>query len=224
MADDDGQAQRVWDLPTRLAHAALIALFAFSWWSGENGELAWHRASGYAILTLLLFRLGWGFAGSTTARFASFLRGPRAVLAYASQLFRRPGTRSVGHNPMGGWSVLAMLALLLLQTATGLFAVDTDGLESGPLSHFVSFGTGRGFAAVHGWCFDGLLVLIGLHLAAVLFYLAYKRDNLVAAMVGGYRRLPPGAADALRFAALWKAALALGLAAALVAALVLGLG
>ncbi|HET8881100.1 MAG TPA: cytochrome b/b6 domain-containing protein [Solimonas sp.] len=217
-------AQRVWDLPTRLVHVALIALFAFSWWSAENGELRWHRVSGYAVLTLLLFRIYWGFAGSTTARFASFVRGPRAFVAYARRLFERPGERSAGHNPMGGWSVLAMLALLLSQTTTGLFAVDTDGIESGPLSHLVRFATGRRFAAVHEWSFNVLLTLIGLHVAFVLFYGIYKREPLVAAMLVGRKALPAGATAHLRFGGLAKAAAGLAVAALLVAALVIGLG
>jgi cytochrome b len=222
--DGDVVAQRVWDLPTRLVHVALIALFAFSWWSAENGELRWHRVSGYAVLTLLLFRIYWGFAGSTTARFASFVRGPRAFVAYARRLFERPGERSAGHNPMGGWSVLAMLALLLLQTTTGLFAVDTDGIESGPLSHLVGFSTGRRFATVHAFSFDLLLVLIGLHIAVVLFYAVYKRDDLVAAMLGGRKALPEGATEHLHFSGIAKALAGFAVAALLVCALVTGLG
>lgn len=205
-------------------HVALIALFAFSWWSAENGVLRWHRISGYAVLTLLLFRIYWGFAGSTTARFASFVRGPRAFVAYARRLFERPGERSAGHNPMGGWSVLALLALLLSQTTTGLFAVDTDGIESGPLSHLVRFATGRAFATVHEWSFNVLLTLIGLHVAFVLFYRIYKREPLVAAMLGGRKSLPAGATAHLRFGGIAKALAGFAAAALLVAALVTGLG
>ncbi|NKF21222.1 Ni/Fe-hydrogenase 1 b-type cytochrome subunit [Solimonas sp. C16B3] len=209
-------------MPTRLFHLALIALFAFSWWSAENGELRWHRWSGYTVLTLLLFRLFWGFAGSTTARFVQFVRGPRAFVMYARGLLTRDAAPSLGHNPMGGWSVLAMLLLLLVQTGTGLFAVDTDGVESGPLSHFVSFDAGRTLAELHETSFNLLLVLIGLHIAVVLFYLLYRRDNLITPMLSGRKRL---AADpALRFASPALAALLLVVAAALVAALVFGLG
>lgn len=219
-----GQPQRVWDLPTRLVHAALIALFAFSWWSAENGELRWHRMSGYTVLTLLLFRLYWGFAGSSTARFANFVRGPRAFVAYARRLFERPSVPSIGHNPMGGWSVLALLAALLVQTGSGLFAVDTDGVESGPFAHFVSFHTGRTLAAVHGVSFNVLLGLVGLHIAFALFYLIYHRENLIAAMVNGRKRLPPRAAAQLRFAGVAQAVFALAAAAGLVLALLFVLG
>src|SRR3546814_6622279 len=98
------RAQRIWDLPTRLVHVGLIVLFLFSWWSADAGELRWHRWSGYAVLSLVLFRLYWGFVGSTNARFASFVRGPSAFVAYARRLFERPAAASVGHNAMGGRS------------------------------------------------------------------------------------------------------------------------
>lgn len=218
------QAQRVWDLPTRLLHAALILLFLFSWWSAEYGHLRWHRASGYTVLTLLLFRLYWGVVGSTTARFASFVRGPAAFVAYARRLRERPVVPSVGHNPMGGWSVLSLLAVLLVQTGTGLFAVDTDGVESGPLSHFVRFATGRTLAEIHGLSFDLLLALLGLHVATVLFYRFVRREDLIAPMLGGRKLLPDGAAAHLRFGSLTRALTGLLLAALIVAAIVFGLG
>ncbi|NGY06544.1 cytochrome b/b6 domain-containing protein [Solimonas terrae] len=221
---DGALAQRVWDLPTRLLHVALILLFLFSWWSAEYDHLRWHRVSGYTVLALLLFRLYWGFAGSTTARFASFVRGPSAFVAYAKRLRQQPATHSIGHNPMGGWSVLALLALLLLQTGTGLFSVDTDGVESGPLSHFVRFATGRTFADVHSLSFDLLLALLGLHLATVLFYRVVRREDLITPMLGGRKLLPPGATDGLRFVGLGPAIGGLLAAAALVVALVFGLG
>lgn len=211
--------QRIWDLPTRLTHWLLVGLFGFSWWSGENGELEWHRWSGYALLALLLFRLAWGFVGSDTSRFASFVRGPRAVGAYARRLFARTPSNAPGHNPMGGWSVLAMLAALSVQVVSGLFAVDTDGLESGPLSRFVSFSTGRTFAEVHALAFDALLVLVGLHIAAIVFYLVWHRDNLIGAMLLGRRRMPAPAAP-LRFVGLGRAVLVLALAAGAVFLLV----
>src|SRR3546814_20619273 len=106
---------------------------------------------------------------------------------------------------MGGWSVLALLGMLLLQTTTGLFAVDTDGIESGPLSHFVRFSTGRSFAAVHEGSFYMLLTLIGLHVAFVLFYWVYRRDRLVGAMLGGRKPLPEGATEHLHFSGIAKA-------------------
>lgn len=197
---------RIWDSPTRLVHWLMVVLVATSWWTAENGELEYHRYSGYTLLGLLVFRLYWGFAGSSTARFAEFVRGPRAIWAYVKRLPARvsdPSQLSTpGHNPLGALSVLALLSLLIGQVVLGLFAVDVDGIESGPLSHLVSFETGRAFAEFHEALFDVLLVFIGLHIAAVLFYLIYKRENLIAAMIHGRRRLPQDESAKLSFASL----------------------
>lgn len=105
---------RIWDPTIRLFHWLLVALIAFSWWSGEQHDMDNHRLSGYAILALLVFRVFWGFAGPRTARFSSFVRGPGAVLAYVKGLGSRKGHLADGHNPLGGWSVIAMLAVIAL--------------------------------------------------------------------------------------------------------------
>jgi cytochrome b len=211
---------RVWDLPVRLFHWLIAVLFGFSWWTAENDRLDWHMLSGYAILALLLFRIFWGFAGSATARFSGFLKGPRAVIGYARNLFRQSESVAFGHNPMGGWSVIALITLLLLQTVLGLFAIDVDGIDGGPLNVLVSFQTGRGFAHLHGRVFNLLLVLTALHVAAVLFYWLFKRENLVAPMITGRRRLPSWASwTELYFAPFWLAAAGLLVAGLLVAGL-----
>jgi cytochrome b len=218
-----GVRVRIWDVPVRLFHWLIAALFAFSWWTAETDRLDWHMLSGYAILALLLFRIYWGFAGSATARFSSFLRGPRTVLGYARNLFQQSESVAFGHNPMGGWSAIALILLLLAQTVLGLFAIDVDGINAGPLDTLVSFETGRTFAHLHGRVFNLLLILTGLHLAAVLFYWFYKRENLVAPMITGRRRLPSWALwTELYFAPLWQAAFALLVAGLLVAWVVLG--
>jgi cytochrome b len=175
---------RVWDLPTRLVHWAFVVGVVFSWWTAETGRLEWHRWSGYTLLGLVLFRLYWGFVGASTARFGSFVRGPRAIAAY----LRGTGGAAVGHNPLGALSVLALLGLLLSQIVLGLFAVDVDGIESGPLSRYVSFETGRACAEWHGVVFNLLTVLIAVHLLAVLYYGVFKRENLTGAMITGSRR------------------------------------
>lgn len=177
----DRTAARVWDLPTRLFHWLLVALFGFSWWSAEAHHLDWHQFSGLAIFGLLVFRILWGFVGAETARFSHFLRGPRRVWAY----LHGEGTAGPGHNPLGGWSVMAMLTLLCVQVIAGLFAVDVDGIESGPLSYLVDFDQGRAAAAIHSMSFNVLLALIVLHIGAILFYLAVKDRNLIKAMVSG---------------------------------------
>ena len=135
----DAARVRVWDVPTRLVHWLIVALVGASWWTGETGRLEWHRWSGYTLTGVILFRIYWGFFGSSTARFARFVRGPRGVIDY----LRGRWAVAAGHNPLGSWSVLALIVLLVTQVALGLFAVDVDGIESGPLSTYVSFEMGR---------------------------------------------------------------------------------
>jgi cytochrome b len=218
MAGGDAEAPgavvraRLWDGPTRIVHWALVALLGFSWWSAETDHLQWHRWSGYAVVGLVAFRLLWGFVGSGSARFASFVKGPAATLAYLKTLPNRVHDAVPGHNPLGALSVLAILAILVVQTVTGLFAVDIDAFEAGPLSDRVDFDTGRLFAKWHHWSFTALQVLVALHLAAVAFYLFYKRANLVGPMVTGYRRFTHD--PALVFAPLWRAIVAILVAAA----------
>jgi cytochrome b len=178
----------VWDLPTRLFHWALVALLAFSWWSGKNDELELHLYSGYAILTLLLFRLLWGLFGSSTARFRNFLKGPAAVLAY---LRDTRGWRAVGHTPIGALSVVALIGLIALQVATGLFNSDDDGLNEGPLAPLVSSGVAETAHEIHETVFNILLAFVALHVAAVLFYRLFLGKKLVGPMISGKAALDP---------------------------------
>ncbi len=147
----------------------------------------WHRYSGYTLLGLIVFRIYWGLAGSSTARFARFVSGPRAVLNHL-RASREQRTQVVGHAPLGGWSVVVLLLAMIVQVTLGLFATDIDGLESGPLSHLVSFDVGRAFAEGHELSFDVLIVLIALHVVAVLVHLLYDRNDLVTAMLSGRKR------------------------------------
>ena len=206
---------RIWDGPTRVVHWLLVALLLFSWWSADD-YLTWHRWSGYAIIGLLVFRLYWGFAGGEASRFAHFVKGPGAVLAYARTLGRREPSTTVGHNPLGALSVLAILASVLAQVGTGLFVVDIDGFEGGPLSFMVSFETGRRMADIHELSFRVLQALVALHLAAIAFYAVWKRTNLAGGMVTGRRTLPgdAGLAQAPLFRApLWRLVAGIALAA-----------
>lgn len=186
----------VWDLPTRLFHWLLVALVGFSWWTGETGRLEWHFWSGYAVLALVLYRIVWGFVGSSTARFASFLRGPGAAWHHLRALLG-PGTpRDLGHNAIGGWMVVLLLAVLLVQAGTGLFA-DDDILTTGPLAGLVETSTSQWLTTIHRLNFDLILILAGLHIVAVLAYLAVKRLDLIGPMVSGRKRaehVPEGAA------------------------------
>jgi len=216
--------QKVWDLPTRIGHWLLPILVGVSWATAEWGLMDWHRRSGYAILTVVLFRVYWGFLGGSTARFSDFVRGPAAVLAYARGLRAHAGhTPAIGHNPMGGWSVLALLALLLVQTGTGLFAVDTDGLESGPLSYLISFRSGRTLSEIHEISFNLLLGLVVLHVAAVAYYTLIRREALIPAMLSGRKSLPPDATQGLRFVSVWRALVGLFIAVGVVLLIARGL-
>ena len=177
----------VWDLPVRVTHWALVLAVAGCWATHYAGVewFAWHRRLGYTVLVLVMFRIVWGFVGTRHARFSSFLRGPRALLAY----LRECGLATVGHNPLGGLSVLAFLALLLLQAATGLFAND-EIMNMGPFYGWIAPELSNRITSLHRASSEWLLVLIGLHLAAVAFYVRVGRKPLVNAMVTG--RKPAG--------------------------------
>ena len=202
---------RIWDAPTRVVHWLMVILIAVSWWTAENGNLEFHRYSGYALLGLLLFRLYWGFVGSSSARFSHFVKGPKSIVRYV----RGESAESLGHNPLGALSVVALLLLLLAQVSLGLFAVDVDGLESGPLSHLVSFEAGRACAEWHDTIFDVLVWVIGLHIAAVLFYVLFKKHNLITAMLHGYREYPERPASTVKFASAARVLIGAAAAAAL---------
>ncbi|WP_281176486.1 cytochrome b/b6 domain-containing protein [Phenylobacterium immobile] len=178
---------RLWDGPTRVVHWGLVIALGLCWWTGETGRLEWHRWSGYSALGLIVFRILWGFVGSTTSRFRAFFKGPRATLAYLRTLSSRAPSTTVGHNPLGALSIVAILASLIVQITAGLFAVDVDGFESGPLSYLVSFEQGRVAAKIHGVNFTILQILAALHVAAIIFYLVYKRTNLIGPMISGRR-------------------------------------
>ncbi|HEU5134029.1 MAG TPA: cytochrome b/b6 domain-containing protein [Steroidobacteraceae bacterium] len=202
---------RVWDVPTRLVHWLLVLLVTFSWWSAETGRMEWHRWSGYTLLGLVIFRLYWGLAGSSTARFTRFVRGPRAILGY----LKGGWTAVPGHNPLGALSVVALLALLAIQVVLGLFAVDVDGIESGPLSTYVSFEAGRAAAHWHEDIFDVLSALILLHIVAVMYYVFFRKQSLVAAMVHGRRAFPEPQPAPMQSASVVRLLLGIVLAVAL---------
>jgi cytochrome b len=180
--------QPIWDLPTRLFHWLLAALIGFSWWSAENDEMDLHIWSGIAILTLLVFRLLWGLFGSSTARFANFIRGPGQVWGYF-----RGRWRGIGHSPLGALSVIALLLATGVQVGLGLFSTDEDGLVSGPLAHLVSLDASEEIADLHHDFFDVLLVLIIIHVCAVLIY-RLLGQKLIGPMITGRGQLEPGTA------------------------------
>lgn len=184
---------RVWDLPVRLFHWSLVVLAVISFTTAQIGgnAMQYHEWSGLTILTLVLFRVLWGFAGSTHARFADFLHGPRSALDYARTLLRGRPAFHAGHNPLGGWMVLMLLASLLVQAGTGMFAND-DIMIEGPLAKHVSKDTSDLLTRVHHINFNVLAALVTAHIGAALFYLWGKRENLILPLITGRKQVPEG--------------------------------
>jgi cytochrome b len=210
-----GQRIKLWDWPVRVIHWSLVLLMPALWWTWKSGQMFVHTRLGYVVLALVAFRLFWGLVGSSPARFASFVRGPRAIGGYLGKLFRARAEPSVGHNPLGGLSVLALLALILGVVGTGLFCEDTDGLNSGPLNYRIQGDLSEGMAHWHHLLFNLLLGFIALHILAVAFYAVVKRENLVGPMITGRRAM---AAPAIppRFAPVWRIVVGVVLALALI--------
>jgi cytochrome b len=180
---EDRAGRRVWDLPLRLTHWALVVSVAGAWITHYAGIewFEWHRRLGYVTLVLVAFRILWGFVGTRHARFANFMRGPGAVLVFL-RASGRPETP--GHNPLGALSVVAMLALLLLQALTGLFAND-EIANAGPFYGWVSPGTSNRISGLHETNSKLLLGLLMLHLAAIAWYVFVVGRPLVRAMITG---------------------------------------
>jgi cytochrome b len=182
-------SMRVWDLPTRLFHWAIVLLVATSYVTIQLDEIRWHLLSGYAMFALLLFRLAWGFVGSDTSRFGRFLKSPVAGFRHLARFRAREPDNEIGHNAAGGWMVLVMLALLAIQVGTGLFSND-DTFTQGPLAHFVSKATSDRISGLHSLNFNILLGAMGLHVVAIAAYALIKRQNLLRPMITGRKRLP----------------------------------
>jgi cytochrome b len=166
-----------------------VVLVALSWWSAEYHKDDLHLYLGYGVLSLLIFRIGWGIFGSSTARFISFVRGPAAVFTYIRDRFHWP---VAGHAPLGALSVVALLVMLFVQVGTGLFALDEDGFSGGPLAPLVSIATSDAATGLHEDLWNLLLALIVLHLAAILLYRLALGRNLLGPMITGKAELAPG--------------------------------
>jgi cytochrome b len=189
-------------LPVRLVHWLIAALIAFSWWSVHHHHTDWHIWSGCAILTLLIFRLLWGFVGSSTARWSSFVRGPRALADHFKGRWV-----GIGHNPLGALSVLAMFLALAVQVGLGLISEDEDGIYTGPLSGLVGIDTSDKARDVHELWFNVILGLIVLHLAAIAYYRLRGR-RLTKPMITG-RVAPEAGTEPMRPGKWWAALICL---------------
>jgi cytochrome b len=218
-SDRENRKVLVWDVPTRVFHWLAVALVVGAYATARMNWMDWHARAGYALLAALLFRLLWGVTGGQTARFASFLSSPRAAARHLAQLFRRERDLQIGHNPAGGWMVVALLALMLAQTLSGLY-VQNDIADEGPLTEIVPAPLANLVEDAHDrWLWDALIVAVAIHLAAIAIHALVKRQNLVGPMISGRKRLP-AATPAPAMQGATRALLALACSLAVVIALV----
>jgi cytochrome b len=180
----------IWDAPTRLFHWLAVALIAAAYGTWRLNWMDWHAWIGDALLALVLFRLLWGFFGSETARFSSFLASPRAAARHLARLLRREPDRQIGHNPAGGWMVILLLALLLGETLTGLY-INNDVADAGLFTELVPAPVANLITALHAALWQALLAAVALHLLAIGVYAAIKHQNLLLPMITGRKSLPP---------------------------------
>ncbi len=181
---------RVWDLPTRLFHWALALAVIGQLVTGFGGWLDLHMRIGLLVLALLSFRLVWGFVGGRWSRFAAFIYSPASVIAYLKG--ESEPAHTFGHNPLGSLSVFALLTLLSLQVASGLFA-DDEVATTGPLARFVSNATTSLSTSWHAvWGKWIVIALVSLHVVAICYYVFARRERLVAPMLSGDKSAPQG--------------------------------
>ena len=188
-----GTTVRAWDLPTRLFHWTLVALIILAYVSRKWGDagLVWHKCNGYAILVLIVWRVFWGFTGSSTARFKSFFYWPWTAASYGIDFALRRPRHFLGHNPLGGSVVFVMLGIVGAQAMLGLFSYDDhDSNAGGPLAAKVSDPIWAAATKWHLFMFDVILAVIALHILANILYIVWKGKNLVGPMITG--RKPAG--------------------------------
>jgi cytochrome b len=185
---------KVWDLPLRLFHWSLVAAVAAAFITAQIGgnAMIWHGRAGVAVVGLLVFRIVWGFIGSTHARFASFVRGPATIRAYLSGQWQ-----GIGHNPLGALSVLILLSLVLAQAASGLFAND-DIAYQGYLYPLVGADLSERITGIHKLFEPLLITLVALHVGAIAFYVKVKRTNLTIPMITGVTEVSDTAVESPR--------------------------
>jgi cytochrome b len=184
----------VWDIFIRAFHWLIVALVAAAYATWRLNWMAWHGWVGDAVLTLLLFRLLWGFFGGETARFSRFLTSPGTVLHHLKHALRREPDDQVGHNPAGGWMVLILLALLLAETLTGLY-VANDIADEGPMTEMVPAWAANAIASSHAIVWDALLAAIVLHVLTIAGFALIKGQNLLRPMIRGTKLLPESVAE-----------------------------
>jgi cytochrome b len=181
-----------WDLPTRVFHWTLVALILCAWASFEFSEelgdprLVWHRWNGLAVLTLIVWRILWGLAGPSSVRFRSFVRGPSAALTYARDLYDGMPRHFIGHNPLGGFVILALIGLVAAIGTLGLFTLEHNDLATGPLYKYAGEAWAKIWTSWHRFLFEPILIiLIAVHVTANVLYGVVKKEPLIPAMITG---------------------------------------
>jgi cytochrome b len=180
---------RVWDVPTRLFHWAVVILVVAAYVTWQLNWMDWHTRCGYAVLALALFRILWGLFGSETARFTRFLAAPRLAAHHLLHAFHREPDRQAGHNAAGGWMVLLFVLLLLGEALSGLY-VANDVADEGPLTELTPAPIADAITALHSILWDALLAAVAVHLLAIVVYAAAKGHKLVRPMITGWKLLP----------------------------------
>ncbi len=178
---------KVWDLPVRISHWVMAALVIGLLVTGFKGNLGLHIQFGQILLVVLVFRIVWGFLGSTTARFTDFIRGPGAIAAY----LRTGYSATAGHSPLGALSVVAMLGVLAWQVGTGLFAQDEIGIDQGPFAGKIAGELSSRISSWHSTTKWLVIALVAVHVLAIFYYAIAKRMDLVGPMVTGSKKVAP---------------------------------
>ncbi|OSQ36105.1 cytochrome b/b6 domain-containing protein [Thalassospira mesophila] len=217
---------RLWDFPVRLFHWALVVAIGTAWWTNQEAIINIHELAGYTVLTLVLFRIIWGFVGSSNARFKSFVKSPFAAVAYLRKLPKgsEEELAYAGHNPAGGLMVVVLLLLVAVQAFTGLFTSENTFLFfDGPLVKYVPSGFANTMNYIHHANINLIYIAVGLHVVASIGYLFLKNENLIGAMITGTRKVPASIAarfNAISFKPAWQGLLILVICAGIVAAVI----
>jgi len=180
---------KVWDLPVRLFHWTLATAFLGAFVTNRLGVsyFKYHVWCGYAVIVLVSFRILWGFVGTYHAQFKHFLRGPVTTLRYAARLFRGKAAAHLGHNPLGAWMVILLLAGLAVQAVTGLFSND-EIFNTGPLVGYVTKEMSLRLTSLHRHLFYWVAAAVALHILAVIAHRVFDQTDLVRAMITGSKQ------------------------------------
>jgi len=198
-----GNRVKVWDPWVRVFHWTLVAAFTVAYFTDDEELLLPHVWAGYAIIGLLLFRLLWGFMGTAHARFSDFVYAPSVAIAFIKDTFKRQSKRYLGHNPAGGWMIILLLIMLTLISITGLLLYGADE-HAGPLAGVMA-GAGKDveemLEGLHEFCANFTVFLVAIHLTGVVMESVLHKENLVRAMVTGWKRSEGEELDAAKMGA-----------------------